>query len=314
MGGCRKYKDDNLKFQELLSNTPGRFRIWDDRGLFTWNGKSKKYIWGSCITFYCHQKCDIGLTCHCLLKGFWWAKHVKTNKRERFLEPTRHICSQHFVARQLCFLAIFFWYPAPCAGGGGYEGVHHTQSVIWFRAYSSTNLCMAFVSTEIRTPALVVRSQSSIDGATPQLAFLAIRFRRISATLYWILWFDVSCCEHFFSFFSNLLRRADYLFLEEPMTLQEKSYLSGVSNQGSCHIDHPWYTNNLISDTWDCTPHLRAVTVVSQTHGVLQGPSKDPPQRNEWQHWGSNRRSLLPKLAFLTTTLRLIPSCEHYTN
>ena len=56
--------------------------------------------------------------------------------------------------------------PAP----GGYEGVHHTPSVIWFRAYSSTNLCMAFVSTEIRTPALVVRSQSSIDGATPQLA------------------------------------------------------------------------------------------------------------------------------------------------
>ena len=30
---------------------------------------------------------------------------------------------------------------------------------------------MAFVSTaEIRTPALVVRSQSSVDGATPQLA------------------------------------------------------------------------------------------------------------------------------------------------
>ena len=53
----------------------------------------------------------------------------------------------------------FFWYPAPCAGGRGYEGVHHTPSVIWFRAYSSTNLCMAFVSTEIRTPALVVRSQ-----------------------------------------------------------------------------------------------------------------------------------------------------------
>ena len=50
------------------------------------------------------------------------------------------------------------------------SGVHHTPSVIWFRAYSSTNLCMAFVSTEIRTPVLVVRSQSSIDGATPQLA------------------------------------------------------------------------------------------------------------------------------------------------
>ena len=62
--------------------------------------------------------------------------------------------------------------PAP----GGYEGVHHTPSVIWFRAYSSTNLCMAFVSTEIRTPALVVRSQSSIDGATPQLALKPIGF------------------------------------------------------------------------------------------------------------------------------------------
>ena len=61
--------------------------------------------------------------------------------------------------------------PAP----GGYEGEHHTPSVIWFRAYSSTNLCMAFVSTdEIRTPALVVRSQSSTDGATPQLALRGI--------------------------------------------------------------------------------------------------------------------------------------------
>ena len=30
---------------------------------------------------------------------------------------------------------------------GGYEGVHHTPSVIWFSAYSSTILCMAFVST-----------------------------------------------------------------------------------------------------------------------------------------------------------------------
>ena len=57
--------------------------------------------------------------------------------------------------------------PAP----GGYEGEHHTPSVIWFRACSSTNLCMAFVSTdEIGTPSLVVRSQSSVDGATPQLA------------------------------------------------------------------------------------------------------------------------------------------------
>ena len=42
---------------------------------------------------------------------------------------------------------------------GGYEGEHHTLGVIWFRAYSSTNLCMAFVNTdEIRTPALAVRS------------------------------------------------------------------------------------------------------------------------------------------------------------
>ena len=32
---------------------------------------------------------------------------------------------------------------------------------------------MAFASTdEIRTPALVVRSQSSVDGATPQLAYI----------------------------------------------------------------------------------------------------------------------------------------------
>ena len=64
----------------------------------------------------------------------------------------------------------FFLVPCPLRRGGGYEGVHHTPSVIWFRAYSSTNLCMAFVSTGIRTPALVVRSQSSIHWATPQLA------------------------------------------------------------------------------------------------------------------------------------------------
>ena len=65
---------------------------------------------------------------------------------------------------------FFFFFLVPCPlRRGGYEGVHHTPSVIWFRAYSSTNLCMAFVSTEIRTPALVVRSQSSIDGATRQL-------------------------------------------------------------------------------------------------------------------------------------------------
>ena len=38
---------------------------------------------------------------------------------------------------------------------------------------------MAFVSTdEIRTPALVVRSQSSIDGATPQLAMGSFTERR----------------------------------------------------------------------------------------------------------------------------------------
>jgi len=65
--------------------------------------------------------------------------------------------------------SFFFFVPCPLRRGG-YEGVHHTPSVIWFRAYSSTNLCMAFVSTEIRTPALVVRSQSSIHWATPQLA------------------------------------------------------------------------------------------------------------------------------------------------
>ena len=64
---------------------------------------------------------------------------------------------------------LSFFVPCPLRRGG-YEGVHHTPSVIWFRAYSSTNLCMAFVSTGIRTPALVVRSQSSIHWATPQLA------------------------------------------------------------------------------------------------------------------------------------------------
>ena len=68
-------------------------------------------------------------------------------------------------------LGLFFGGGAPCPLRlGGYEGVHHTPSVIWFRAYSSTTLCMAFVSTEIRTPALVVRSESSHHGATPQLA------------------------------------------------------------------------------------------------------------------------------------------------
>ena len=74
----------------------------------------------------------------------------------------------------------FFCYPAPCAGGG-YEGVHHTPSVIWFRAYSSMNLCMAFVSSvEIRTPALVVRSQSSVDCATPQLAHFMSKLEKYS--------------------------------------------------------------------------------------------------------------------------------------
>ena len=68
-----------------------------------------------------------------------------------------------------CNKEPFFFVPCPLRWGG-YEGVHHTPSVIWFRAYSSTNLCMAFVSTGIRTPALVVRSQSSIHWATPQLA------------------------------------------------------------------------------------------------------------------------------------------------
>ena len=72
---------------------------------------------------------------------------------------------------------VFFLVPCPLRRGG-YEGVHHTPSVIWFRAYSSTNLCMAFVSTEIRTPALVVRSQSSVDGATPQLACYWIKALR----------------------------------------------------------------------------------------------------------------------------------------
>ena len=67
-------------------------------------------------------------------------------------------------------LFFFFFFGTLPPAPGGYEGVHHTPCVIWFRAYSSMNLCMAFVSTEIRTPALVVRSQSSIDGATPQLA------------------------------------------------------------------------------------------------------------------------------------------------
>ena len=35
---------------------------------------------------------------------------------------------------------------------------------------------MAFVSTdEIRTPGLMVRSQSSVDGSTPQLAFYLLK-------------------------------------------------------------------------------------------------------------------------------------------
>ena len=82
---------------------------------------------------------------------------------------------ENFVFTHKKKITTLFFGTLPPAPGGGYEGVHHTPSVIWFRAYSSTNLCMAFVSTGIRTPALVVRSQSSIHWATPQLASIRLK-------------------------------------------------------------------------------------------------------------------------------------------
>ena len=84
----------------------------------------------------------------------------------------------------------------------------------------------------------------------------------------------------------SIQRRVDSLFLRGAHHPTRSSYLSGVSTKGNCRFWPKgffwtllWYPNNLIfalSDTWDYTPHLRAITVVSQTHGITRSSAKDP--------------------------------------
>ena len=93
--------------------------------------------------------------------------------------------------------------------------------------------------------------------------------------------------SHFFFVPRSRERDRRVTLLLAPITLRfSSSIVSYLSRQSRGLLVYPWYLNNLIfalSDTWDYTPHLRVITVVSQTHGITRSCQRPPP-RNTWQH------------------------------